>query len=108
MHLNGKLFHTTGKSSTLFISLAHWDETVFGSPPTALNADCLQTCGGLHPVNIHYFASVSFSFDDNIAELPIAVCSWYRPLTLKLANQFKYGVNSLNTQIIIVLYLFSL
>ena len=80
MHLNGKQFCATGKSSIPFIiALALWDETVFGSLPTTLNEDFLRTCGGLRPIIIHYFALVTFSFEKNITEIPIAVCSWYRP-----------------------------
>lgn len=79
MHLNGKHFQGTGESSTQVISLAYWDEAVFGSPPTPLNVGCLRTCGALSPIKIHYFAIINLSCEEEVSELPIAVCSWYLP-----------------------------
>ena len=78
INLHGKQFLASAKTSTLFVALAHWDETIFGPFPTPLYNQ-LERNSSFRPVKIHHFGSVSFSVGDEVSNLPIAVCSWYLP-----------------------------
>lgn len=72
------------------VAVAHWDEFIFGHPPTVISATSANPFdNGLRPVKIHYFAKATFSLngESRMQEFIFAMFSWFESHD----SRFKIG-----------------
>lgn len=103
--LNEKEFTSTGKRKmNPAISIAQWDTSLFGNPPTKLPT-LLFPHTNKRPVNIHYFMKVNFTINDITDSLLLANVSWFfphpdcyafgKPVELWCSTQYEnWGIHS--------------
>ena len=78
--LKGKVFCSSGKNSKPTVAMAKWDENLYGLPPTPLpDSDSLVDNNSIRPVDIKYYANVSYTFNSELRQLPLASVSWFFP-----------------------------
>ena len=74
------------KSRTSCNLIARWDVDLYGKPPTTL-AEPYFPSSLFRPINLHYFAKVTFTISEQRKSTIIAIVSWYAPHP----NQFTLG-----------------
>ena len=74
------------KSRTSCNLIARWDVEMYSKPPTTL-AEPYFPSSLFRPINLHYFAKVTFTISEQRKSTIIAIISWYAPHP----NQFTLG-----------------
>lgn len=60
--------------------MAHWDEDLFGHPPTVLPANTVNPSdASFRPFKIDYFARASFDVNGDTHQFVCAMVSWFEP-----------------------------
>ena len=76
--VKGKTFSSSGKKTTPVVAMALWDERIYGKQPTPL-PDPYEQHSNICPVNVHYYAKVTYTVDDVISYDILAFVSWFFP-----------------------------
>lgn len=76
--LKGKVFKSAGKKVAPVVAMALWDEDIYGRPPTPL-PDPHERNANIRPVNIHYYAKITYSANGCFYDQILALVSWFFP-----------------------------
>lgn len=81
--INGKVYASSEKDTcSPFIAMAHWDEGLYGPPPTTL-PNATHPDSRFRPVKVHYYVKANFSqyvgTECSTGELLLLYVSWYFP-----------------------------
>lgn len=79
--LKGKVFHSSGKKSKPVIAMAKWDQDLYGLPPTPLpqSNSLVDTTDYVRPVDIKFYASITYTTESESKQLFVAFVSWFFP-----------------------------